>query len=203
MAQQRESNRNYLVGPLVFELGLALPAHAEFQAACRPPLTRVAERFNACAVLYLRSGVDWVCAARAGPSVYGGSILEVGTRRPLLSAVGGAAILMALAPAEAHAIVAQNKKQLKRLSDASLLRLEKFVERSASQGFAFAQGEVSKGVHTFGIPLCDEHEQPFGSLALAGSADEFPASRARAVIEVLRAEAQTIASELQRVFLVR
>lgn len=201
MVQQRASNRHYLPGPLIYELGLAIPAYPEFQAACRPPVTRVAKRFDTTSVMYLRSGIDWICAARAGPPVYGGTILEVGTRRPLLSSVGGAAILMALPRPEANAIVAENKRQMRRQGDASIARLENMLRRSETLGFAFNQSEVSRGVHSFGVPIRDARGAVFASLTVAGRAADFPASRAPEVIKVLREEAATIEREAERIFI--
>src|ERR1700694_3067020 len=66
LVQQRESDRHYLPGPLLFELSLTLPPLPEFQAACQAPLGRVARRTGGVAFLYLRSGSDFVCAARVG-----------------------------------------------------------------------------------------------------------------------------------------
>src|SRR5688500_12829590 len=51
LVQRRESDRHYLPGPLLFELSLTLAPLAEFQAACQPPLARVARRTPAVASL--------------------------------------------------------------------------------------------------------------------------------------------------------
>jgi DNA-binding IclR family transcriptional regulator len=96
---QQRPDRRYVLGPLVFELGLAMTAHDEFQRACGGPVARLAARFGTLAILYLRSGHDCVCAACAGPSPYA-SGLEVGTRLPLVTTAGGVAILISLEPAQ-------------------------------------------------------------------------------------------------------
>lgn len=66
LVQQHPTSRRYVPGPLLFELGLSLPAYATFQAACSVPLHRVAKRLGGASLLYLRSGSEFVCAARAG-----------------------------------------------------------------------------------------------------------------------------------------
>ena len=66
LAKQRASDRHYAPGPLLFELGLAFPALAQFQTACRPSLARLARRPGGAALLYLRSEEDFVCIARVG-----------------------------------------------------------------------------------------------------------------------------------------
>lgn len=192
MVQQNKSNRQYLPGPLIFELGLAIPAYLKFQAACRPVVARLAKRFDAACVFYLRSGTDWVCAVRAGPAVYGGTILEEGTRRPLLSSVGGAAILIALPSKEAEQIVRKNKWQMRQRDEASIKLLENMLRRSRRLGYAFNKSEVSKAVHSFGVPVRYADDQVFAALAVGGRSKDFPASRTQDVISALQSEAKKI-----------
>src|SRR5688572_17203912 len=66
LVRQRNTDRRYVPGPLLFELGLSLPALSEFQSACSPALTRLAKRLGSVALLYLRSGSEFVCAGRYG-----------------------------------------------------------------------------------------------------------------------------------------
>ncbi len=200
MVAQRDSNRHYVPGPLIFELGMAIPAYAEFQSACRMPLVRLSKRYGTKSVVYLRSGMDWVCIASAGQAVYGGTILEVGMRRPLLSSVGGAAILLALPSQEARAIVTRNKRQMRRRGDASILRLENMLRRSETLGYAFNQNEVSRGTHSFGVAMRDPAGRVFGSLAIGGRAVDLPASRAQEIITEMREEVRRIERDARDIF---
>lgn len=202
MAHQRDSDRHYLPGPLIFELSLAMPAYAEFQAQCAAPLARLAKRFNAQSILNLRSGPDWVCAGYAGQSVYVGGGLEVGTRRPLASTAGGVAILIALPALEARPIIDQNLKDLERMGDDAVKRLEKMIARSHSLGYAFNQSETTHGVHSFGVPLQESgpSNQVFGALAVSGHAVDFPVARAPEVIAAMREEARRIERDAARIF---
>ena len=202
LAQRRAGDRHYLPGPLIFELSLSMPAYAEFQAACHGPLARLSKHFGAQAILYLRSGSDWVCAAFVGREVYVGGGLEIGTRRPLMSTAGGAAILIALPRAEAEAILAHNLAQLERLGAPVVKRLEKMVRRSESLGYAFNQSDTNAGVHSFGLPLrgTGGAGEVFGSLALSGHAQDFPPARTEAVIAALREAAALIEAEAARIF---
>lgn len=198
MVQQRRSDRHYLPGPLIFELSLAMPAYAEFQAAARPSINRLYRRFDTMTALFLRSGSESVCALRAGEPPYVGARLEVGTRGPLLANAGGTAILIALSADERQRIVAQNLQHIAWLGEATLKRLERMLRRSEGLGYAFNQSEVTHGVHSFGVALRRTGSKPggdpFGSIALSGRADAFPASRAPEVIEALRAEASLLES---------
>lgn len=201
MVQQREGDRLYHLGPLVFELGLTLSAHANFQAACRAPLERLARRFGALAILYLRSGEDWVCAGCVGPLAYAGSNIEVGKRRPLLSSAGGIAILVALDEDEAERIVSQNLRDLAHLGEEALQRLLALHSRSRPLGYALNRGDTTQNVRSFAIPLRDPARQVFGSLAVSAPAPIFPDQQTPDVIQALKLEAHQIESEAQRIFL--
>ena len=192
LLQQRSQDRRYLPGPLLFELGLSTPAYADLQAAGQAPVDRIARHFGGLALLNFRSGADFVCVARAGESVYRGTAMEVGTRRPLVTSAGGVAILIALQADEARAIEAQNLRRLARLGEANLRALEKMIRRSQKLGFAFNRSETARGVHAFGVALRDARGEVFGSVALAGAAQAFPASRAAQVVAFLRAQAALI-----------
>lgn len=200
MVQQRESNRHYALGPLIFELGLAIPAYAAFQARCRTPLIRLSERYGTTSALFLRSGPDWVCMARAGLPVYGGTILEVGTRRPLLSGAGGVAMLLAMPAHEARAVLAYNRKQLKRRGHESIRRLENMLRRSEALGYAFNQKDASNDTHSFGVPLRDPAGRVFGALAIGGRAADLPASRANEIVADLQMEAERIEAHARDTF---
>src|SRR5688572_16452138 len=62
LVRQRGTDRRYVPGPLLFELGLSVPALSEFQSACSPAVARLAKRLGGVALLYLRSGSEFVCA---------------------------------------------------------------------------------------------------------------------------------------------
>ena len=192
MVSQRTSDKHYLPGPLIFELSLALPGYARFQAASREPLTELSKRLRAQAILYLRSDMDWVCAAFAGETVYAGGALEVGMRRPLAFSAGGAAILIAIPRDEARAIIEKNLTYAARMGDLAAQRLRLMLRRSAALGYALNRGETTKGVHSFGVPLrCtkDGDQVVFGSIAVAGHAKDFPSSRTAGVIAAMRCAA--------------
>ena len=155
LVQQRESDRHYLPGPLLFELSLTLPPLAEFQAACQAPLGRVARRTRGVAFLYLRSGGDFVCAAREGTTPLKGLSIHVGTRRPLVSASGGVAILLALPEEESRRIIAENMKRLARFGELRAKSIEKMIRRSREHGFGINLGDVVPGIHSFGIAIQD------------------------------------------------
>lgn len=193
LVQQRERDRHYLPGPLLFELSLTLPPLAEFQAACQAPLSRVARRTGGVAFLYLRSGSDFVCAARVGATSIKGLSIQVGTRRPLVSSAGGVAILVALPDEESRRIIAENMKRIARFGDLRTKSIEKMIRRSQSHGFGVNLGDVVPGINSFGIALRDAKGAPFASLSVSGASENFPAAGISKVMAMLEEETSAIA----------
>jgi DNA-binding IclR family transcriptional regulator len=196
LVQQRERDRHYLPGPLLFELSLTLPPLAEFQAACQAPLSRVARRTGGVAFLYLRSGADFVCAARIGATSIKGLSIQVGTRRPLVSSAGGVAILVALPDEESRRIISENMKRIARFGELRTKSIEKMIRRSQSHGFGVNLGDVVPGINSFGVAVKDSKGAPFASLTVSGASADFPASGIQKVVAVLEEEGSQIAKRM-------
>jgi DNA-binding IclR family transcriptional regulator len=196
LVQQRERDRHYLPGPLLFELSLTLPPLAEFQAACQAPLSRVARRTGGVAFLYLRSGADFVCAARIGATSIKGLSIQVGTRRPLVSSAGGVAILVALPDEESRSIISENMKRIARFGDLRTKSIEKMIRRSQSHGFGVNLGDVVPGINSFGVAVKDSKGAPFASVTVSGASADFPASGIQKVVAVLEEEGSQIAKRM-------
>ena len=128
LVSQRKADRHYLPGPLMFELGLALPNYGEFVTASQLTLKRLTRKTGMVAYLFLRSGAEFVCAGREGTSNLKGLSIEIGTRRPLLSAAGGIAMLIAIRGEDGAAVLESNVQAIKRFG-----RCRPFL-RSSSAG---------------------------------------------------------------------
>jgi DNA-binding IclR family transcriptional regulator len=196
LVQQRERDRHYLPGPLLFELSLTLPPLAEFQAACQAPLSRVARRTGGVAFLYLRSGADFVCAARIGATSIKGLSIQVGTRRPLVSSAGGVAILVALPDEESRSIISENMKRIARFGELRTKSIEKMIRRSQSHGFGVNLGDVVPGINSFGVAVKDSKGAPFASVTVSGASADFPASGIQKVVAVLEEDGSQIAKRM-------
>lgn len=201
LVQQHRTHGRYLPGPLLFEFGLSLPAYPAFQATCSAPLNRIAKRLGGTSLLYLRSGFDFVCAARAGAAPMKALTIDVGTRRPLIVSVGGVAMLIALPREEARAVVAQNMKRVARFGAARIRSLERVIRQSGSCGFGISQGEIVSGVSAFGVAIRSARGSPFASISVVGPADNFPALRITEVIGTLEEEAHWISRQAVRIFM--
>ncbi|MBM3347108.1 MAG: helix-turn-helix domain-containing protein [Betaproteobacteria bacterium] len=169
---------HYLPGPLLFELGLALPGLGNFQREARERLEEFARRTGGVASLYLRSGDDTVCAIRLGDSpVTGLSSRPAGSRTPMALSTGGTAILIALPLEESRAVIARNFATLAHLGAKRLDDFRRVIKRSPAEGLCVNAGVAMPGINIFGMAVLDAGGRPFASVSLAGTPKTFPAAR--------------------------
>jgi DNA-binding IclR family transcriptional regulator len=199
LVRQHPVNRRYFPGPLLFELGQSLPAHARLVSACGPALNRVAKRLGGTALFYLRSGEDFVCVARADTAPIKALTIDVGTRRPLAVSVGGVAILIALPREAARALIAQNMKRIARFGEVRIRSLKKVIRQSQKRGYGVSQGEIVPGVSAYGVAVRDEAGGPFGSISVVGSTETFPQARVPGVVQALEEEGRWISRQAIRI----
>ncbi|HEY4372183.1 MAG TPA: IclR family transcriptional regulator [Burkholderiales bacterium] len=192
MVQQREADRHYVPGPLLFELGLALPHLSAFQAACEAALTRLARRHGAVMFMYLLSGEEFVCAVRVGTTALKGLSIEVGTRRPLAVSAIGAAMLAALPQPRQARTIAANLKQVASFGAARLAGVERMVRRSRRHGYGINLADVVPGINAYGVPLFDARGQVFAAIGFAAAVQDFPRARSGEAEAMLLAEARRI-----------
>lgn len=193
LVQQRPADRRYLAGPLLYELGLSLQGQHAFDALAEGHLAAWARRMNGNALLLLRSGHEYVCSVRAGPSPLPGLMVHRGTRRPLFTSVGGVAILQTLPEAERREVMENNVAQeVARRGTTRLGQLERVRERSARHGFGVNLGDVVAGLHAFAVPLHGPEGKVFAALCLMGMAAQYPEEDVEAVHKELLAEAAAL-----------
>ena len=98
LALRLAGNARYAVGPLIAELAASRPDWVDLPGEVAPALQQLARRSRVVSFLYARSGEDFVCLARENGITMLALAVERGTRRPLATSAGGAAILVAPAP---------------------------------------------------------------------------------------------------------
>jgi DNA-binding IclR family transcriptional regulator len=195
MVRQQPGGNLYLPGPMLFELGLAaLPERGELQYTARNRLTSLARQTSAVAFLFFRSGDDLVCAVRVGTARMEARALAIlpGTRKPLVVAAGGVAILMAMPSVEAKLAIERNFADLGDYSPSEVAGMRRMIERSFAEGLAVSAGDVLPRVHAFGMPLRDVDGNVYGSIAIAGPARRLPLDRAGEFARMLKAIAEEL-----------
>lgn len=193
LVEQRASDRHYLPGPLMYELGLALPERAQFQRQAEALVQAFARRMAGVALLLLRSGNEYVCSVRAGALPLPGLMVHPGTRRPLFTSVGGVAILQSLTDDEVRSVLLDNVEQeIARRGTGRLEALQRMRERSDRHGFGVNLGDVVPGLHAFAVPVRGVRGDVFAALCLIGPAELYGEER----LEDVREELQTAAAAL-------
>ncbi|PVX81646.1 IclR family transcriptional regulator [Paraburkholderia unamae] len=194
LVRQRHDDRHYLPGPLLFELGLALPEHAQFQRSAETILRVFAHEMNCVAMLLLRSGDDFVCAVREGSALHTGTMMHPGTRRPLITSAGGLAILLTLPEREASRIVAENTEQeIKRHGHGRLNGLKRMRERSAQYGMGLNLGDLVPHSFAYALPVRNRAGETFAAFVITGKPEQFPESS----VDELRLKLRRVADALE------
>lgn len=154
LVRRVEKDKRYLLGPLVYELGLA--ANRAYQ---QPPpvlewLGGLAQKIGDTVYLVRRSGDDSVCVARVeGPYPVQVKTVDVGTRRPMGASAGGLAILTALAPAEIRAIVARNRTQLRPYEELYRRSTRMAISDTLRQGYVYMPTHIAPRVSALAVSV--------------------------------------------------
>ena len=193
LVKQRPNDRHYLPGPMLFELGLSLPELSALQNRAKTWLAALAKRRPSAAFLFFRSGDDFVCAEREGSTDLKALTIFPGTRRPLATSAGGAAMLLDLPVPEARATARRNLASLTGYSRARLRAIRSMLERTNAARFAINAGDILPGVNEYGLALRDADGEPFASIVLAGLDRALPVSQ----LPEIRGWLQATAEELQ------
>jgi len=124
--------RNYLLGPLIYELGLLAQPRFQLAQRCENTLTAMAELTQDTVYLSERRGNEAVCSARAlGDFPIKALTLKVGVRRPLGVGAGGLAILCALPRSEAADIIESHAERYPKLSSLTAQRVRAQILRGS------------------------------------------------------------------------
>lgn len=196
LVQQRPHDRRYLPGPLVYELGLSLPAHHRFNERAERRLTEFADRMKSVSCLLLRSGYEYVCSVRAGATPLAGMLVYPGTRRPLFTSVGGLAMMQVMPPDEVRDVLHNNiGQEVARRGSDRLAALQAMRERSGREGFGINLGDVAPGVHSFAVPVLSPDGNAFAAVCLMGTAQVLHEGRVPRIRRELAAMAAVLAAD--------
>ncbi|MDO8769652.1 MAG: helix-turn-helix domain-containing protein [Burkholderiaceae bacterium] len=199
LVEQRASDRHYVPGPLMYELGLALPDQAQFQRRAEATLLAFSRRMAGVALLLLRSGNEYVCSIRSGKLSLSGLMVNPGTRRPLFTSVGGVAILQTLAAEELQRVLEENiKQEIAYRGTGRLEALKKMRERSDMYGFGVNLGDVVAGLHAFAVPVQNSLGDAFAALCLMGPAELYGKENLQDLRNELQVTADLIAIDAHK-----
>lgn len=184
----------YTLGPALAALGDVAARRFDIRAAAMPVLQRIALRTGDVALLFVRSGGAAVCVARCegeAPIIPGTT--RVGTVKPLGVGAGSLALLAAISPDEAEAIIAGGEAERirghPRLS-AAFVRGE--VEATRRRGFALDDQLSTPDVTALGVPILDGRGRPVAALSYTAFSSRLPPGAQPAMAAKLVEEARSI-----------
>src|SRR5262249_46632755 len=142
---------------------------------CEASLVRIAKKTRSVAFLYMRSGLEFVCASRVGNVATRALSIDVGTRRALVLSSGGAAILAALPRDEARAAIAANIARIKGMGSARIAGVNAMLQRSAQhkslgKGVGVNLEDIVPGINSIGVAICSAQGNPFASICVTAPA---------------------------------
>ncbi len=200
---QNAGNHRYLLGPLVFELGLAATPQFNLQQLCGPSLVRIAERTGDTVFLTVRSGYDSVCIDRKeGAFPIKTLTLEVGTRRPLGIGAGGIALLMKLSDNEVNEILLANSRRFDQFGGIDVAALRPMIERARQLGYALNDRQATPGAISVGLPLSNRFGPPVAAISIGAISSRMESARRRELVGVLRQEIKILDGLLREANLV-
>ncbi len=193
IVMQQGASHRYLLGHLVFELGLAAAPQFNLQQLCEPALLRIAAKTGDTVFLTVRSGYDSVCIDRKeGTFPIKTLTLDVGTRRPLGIGAGGLALLMGLPDADVKEILATNAHRLRRFAALDMASLEAMIERSREVGYALNDRQVTPGAISVGLPITNRYGPAVAAISVGAISIRMGSARQRELAAVLREEVKVL-----------
>lgn len=148
------ATRQYTLGSLVFELGLASAHQFNLGDICSPVLEALAQRSGDTSFLFVRSGNDAVCLNRVqGTYPIQTPAVPVGSRQPLGVNAGGLALLSCLPEGDVARIFDAVSARLSIYGNLDVPELQKHVDRAREKGYARIANRAVPGVSAVGLPI--------------------------------------------------
>jgi DNA-binding IclR family transcriptional regulator len=188
LAEHRMDDQRYLPGPMLFELGLALPRHGEFQRAAIACLERIAAGRDVGRFLCFRSGLELVCAGRVSGVAHGYTLHE-GARRSLVSSVAGIAMIVALPPGEAERVFRDALAIHERGGGARSAGIRSMLRKSLQAGMGINEGFLTPGWNSYAVAVRNARGEPFASVMVTAGAEHWTPERVASICKTLGAAA--------------
>ncbi len=175
LVARRGTDRHFIVGPELLNLGLAADYHTDFVRAAEAIAREVAGETRQVAFVYVLSGNDFVCVARSGRTGLKALGVQVGTRRALMLSAGGVAILLALPAAMRNAMIEDNRLRITRAKDERGAGIERMLRRSTRLRYALNRNDIVPGITAVGIGVALPEPWRAASVLIAGPSESLDA----------------------------
>jgi DNA-binding IclR family transcriptional regulator len=179
-----EATRSYHIGPLAFELGLAVPPELQVMSGWRSATDAIARESRLTTYLMARSGNEAVCLhCVQGSTAMRAMPMDVGQRLPLGIGAGSLAILASLDDAEiAHVLEAQQSRRATfPRSPADPEHIWQRIAFAREHGFSVSRGSVTPGVVGVGMAIVPGAELIQLAISVSAVANTIEAAEAQAL----------------------
>lgn len=182
----RADRFRYRPGPRWQRLATAAPAD-DLAERLRPLLARVSAATGDAAFAVVREGTQAHCIARhIGRWPVQVLVVQEGRRQPLGVGAAGLALLAALPPAEADAIVAANAPALAAFGGMTPERLHTLLRATRERGWSVAANHVVADTVGVGVAVRSPSGTPLAALSVAAPLARMPARRQARIAALLR-----------------
>jgi DNA-binding IclR family transcriptional regulator len=198
LVEQNARNHRYAIGEQVSILALARRSRSPLLLAAQPHLDRLAKEIGDTLFLTVMAGSDTVCVARRiGAFPIQVLSIEVGARRPLGVSSAGIALLAALAPDHAAAIVMRNKLRFRSYQVTPSAVLDQ-VRVARRRGYEVRPIGLVPGTKSLSVVVRDAAGAPVAALTISAIVDRLPPRRECQCAARLREAAREIERTLIR-----
>ena len=197
--RQRSTDREYCLGPKVYELGLVFSDSSKLISRAFPHLRKLADETQETVKLADLSDGQVLVVAAIESKQQLHTRGDVGRRCPVHSSSLGKAMLSALPPSELRAII--ERRGLPRFSErtiTSLEQLEKTLERIRHQGYALDWEENEVGVRCVGASIHDRLGQTVASVSVSSPSVRLNEARISGLAASVVRTARAISDSLRK-----
>ncbi len=168
LVQQNPASRAYGLGPLLFELGLAVKPPIELQGIASDALTQLANESGDTAFAIIPSGMDSICLDRKeGNYPVKALMMSTGRRRPLGIGAGSLALLSSMPAERADQILNNNAIRIREQGDVDAQLLQEVVEKGRTDGFILRAPVNAPEILSLGVAVCNVYGTPIMSLSIS------------------------------------
>lgn len=179
--------RNYRLGHVAYELGLAAASSYPLRELCQPSLMQLVRETGDPVFLVVRSGMDAVCVDHLhGTFPIQAHALDIGSRRPLGVTAGSIALLVDLPSDEIERIIQANSRRETVHGSLTADMLRERVAISQRLGYALNDEGALPGVSAVGLPLRLAGDgPPFAAVSVASIASRVAGERRDMLVRAL------------------
>lgn len=195
---QDPATRNYHLGPLLYELGLAARPSVPARQWCSEALTELSRLTGDCAFLIGHSGFDSVCLdRREGHFPIKVLVLGTGQRRPLGCGAGSIALMSLMPEEEAHRILVHNADRLQERGEPGTDEFMRLIRQAREAGYA-TKDAPDLPVTTLSVPVPDQYGKGLCALSVTSLTMRMEQRHAM-LVSTLRSIAQELSRRVRTV----